>query len=153
MAENPSHPLCGGSLAQNDISEGLGPAFAIYILRGDTKCGNLFFMKQYVIDELRPEDYKKIKAYMDENFGDSALEGVYWMPLDREMLTGIQSEHVDCQPFYFAMELEPNRMACELLVRTKSRIRCGCIGYATEAQRNWIIGVTDAIFEKLEIIT
>ena len=32
-------------------------------------------MKQYVIDELRPADHKKIKAYLDENFGPSEEKG------------------------------------------------------------------------------
>ncbi|MBW1841278.1 MAG: hypothetical protein JRI75_05745 [Deltaproteobacteria bacterium] len=110
-------------------------------------------MKQYVIDELRLEDYETIKAYMDENFGSAALGGVYWLALDRKMLTDIQISHTECQPFYFVVDLEPNLMACELLVRTKTRMRCSCISYATEKQRNWIIQVVDAIFEKLEIKT
>ncbi|MFC1829086.1 hypothetical protein ACFL0O_05685 [Thermodesulfobacteriota bacterium] len=110
-------------------------------------------MKQYVIDELRPEDYKTIKAYMDEIFGSSALDGVYWVTLDQEMLTDMQISHTECQPFHFAIDLEPSHMACELLVRTKNKMHCSCISYASEQQRNWIIQIVDAIFEKLEIKT
>ncbi len=108
-------------------------------------------MKQYVIDELRIEDHERIKAYLDENFRDSVFDGVYWIPLDQSILTDIQKEHTDCQPFYVAIELGPDRMSCELLVRTKTRMRCDCIRYATETQMNWLIQVLDAIFEKLGI--
>ena len=52
-----------------------------------------------------------------------------------------------------ALELGPDRLAAELLVRTRSRVRCDCIHYADERQRNWLVRTVDAIFEKLEIIT
>jgi len=110
-------------------------------------------MKQYVIDELRPADFEKIKAYLDKNFVSSDVDGIYWLPLDKENLTDTQAKHTECQPFYFAIDLEPNIMACELLVRTKSRIRCSCISYATEKQLSWLIRYIDTIFDKLEIIT
>ena len=110
-------------------------------------------MKQYIIDELRLGEYEKIKAYLDENFGSSKMEGIYWIQLDKNILTDIQAEHKECQPFYFAMDIEPNRVSCELLVRSRNTIRCDCISYAIESQRNWIIQFADSIFERLEIIT
>ena len=48
-------------------------------------------MKQYVIDELRPEDHKKIKAYLEENFGPASVAGIYWIPLAEDMLSIWQS--------------------------------------------------------------
>ena len=110
-------------------------------------------MKQYVIDELRPSDHDKIKAYMDEHFPGSEIERIYWLPIDPDRLADVQVLHIACQPFFFAIELMPDRLAFELLVRTKNRIRCQCIQYATESQRNWLIGQADAMLEKLEIIT
>ena len=110
-------------------------------------------MKQYLIDDLRPEDYEKIRAYLNENFDDSCIEGIYWLLLDQDILSDVQAEHTKCQPFYFAIDLEPTFMACELLVRSKNIIRCNCISYATEKQRNWFIQVVDSIFEKLKIKT
>ena len=110
-------------------------------------------MKQYVIDELRPADHKKIKAYLDENFGPSNINGIYRIPLEHNTLTPVQAEHTKCRPFYFAIELEPNLMACELLVRSENTIRCNCIGYATEKQRNWFIRFVDSIFDQLELKT
>ena len=47
-------------------------------------------MKQYVIDELRPKDYEMIKSFMDENFGSSKVDGVYWLQLDPKILTPVQ---------------------------------------------------------------
>jgi hypothetical protein len=54
-------------------------------------------MKQYVIDELRPKDYEMVKAFMDENFGSSNVDGVYWIQLDQNILTQVQKEHTECQ--------------------------------------------------------
>jgi hypothetical protein len=110
-------------------------------------------MKQYVIDELRLEDHNRIKKYLDKTFGSAEMGGIYWMPLATEVLSEIQHEHSECQPFYVAIDLEEDRIALELLVRTKSRVRCDCIAYASKDQRNWIMGAVDAIFEKLNIAT
>ena len=106
-----------------------------------------------MIDELRAADYRKIKSYLDEKFGFSPLDGIYWVPLDAEHHSKVQAKHTTCQPFYFAIDLGATMMACELLVRTKVRIRCDCISYATERQRNWLIGFVDRMFKKLDIKT
>jgi hypothetical protein len=110
-------------------------------------------MKQYVIDEIRPLDHQKVKQYLDATYGPAEMGGIYWVPIAAEVLTDIQLAHNDCQPFYFAIDLAEERFALELLVRTKKRIRCACIGYASRDQRIWIIEVVDAIFERLDITT
>lgn len=125
---NPSHPLYGWALTQ-------------------------VAMKQYVIDELRPEDHNKIKEYLDQTYGAAEMGAIYWMPVAADLLTEIQREHADCQPYYFAVDLQENRLALELLVRTKNRVRCACIGYASNGQRIWIMEAVDAIFERLGIAT
>ncbi|MBU1182312.1 MAG: hypothetical protein KKE00_04655 [Proteobacteria bacterium] len=108
-------------------------------------------MKQYVIDELRYNDYEKVKLYLDENLGASEIEGVYWLPFEKRLLTDEQASHNECQPLFFVIDLRPERISCELLVRTKNRIKCTCIGYATEKQRNWLIQYIDDILKQLEI--
>jgi hypothetical protein len=108
-------------------------------------------MKQYLIDELRLGDYEKIKSYLDEHVKASPVEGLYWIPLAPEQLAGVQADHPDCGPHYFALELQEDRIACELLVRAEQIIRCSCIGYASREQRDWLIDYIDAILEKLEI--
>lgn len=110
-------------------------------------------MKQYVIDELRPQDHNRIKKYLDKTCGPAEMGGIYWMPIATEELTEIQHEHTGCQPFYVAIDLEEDRIALELLVRTKNRVRCECMAYASGDQRIWLMGAIDAIFEKLNIAT
>lgn len=109
-------------------------------------------MKSYVIDELRYQDYEKLKAYLDEAYGQDTLGGLYWLPLPGTQLGPAQEGHATCRPFYLALELLEDRLVCELLVRTRERVSCNCISYATDAQREWLINVVDAIFEKLELI-
>ena len=108
-------------------------------------------MKQYVIDELRPSDYDTLKAYLNDHFGSGPMDGIYWLPIDSDMLSNEQAEHTDCHPLCFAVDLELNRLSIELLLRTKSRMRCNCMGYATETQRNWLIRTIDAMFDRLDI--
>jgi hypothetical protein len=108
-------------------------------------------MKQYVVDELRSEDYNRIESYLDEELGVSGVPGLYKLRIDIDLLTDLQVSHTECQPFYFAIDLEPDRMASEFLVRTDYRIGCNCMGYATEKQRNWLIQFTDTLLDRLEI--
>jgi hypothetical protein len=110
-------------------------------------------MKQYVIDEIRPQDYEKIKAYLDEKFGSSGLDGLYWIPVDETLLSATQSAHPNCAPFFMSLELTEDRLAGELLVRTRNRVRCDCIHYADKRQRDWLLETMDAMFDKLGIIT
>ncbi len=110
-------------------------------------------MRQYVIDEIRAEDHKQIKSFIEKEYGKSELGGIYWIPVVEALLTSLQTSHQSCQPFYVALDLEPGRLCCELLIRTKLRVNCDCMGYANEEQRNWIISRVDRLFEKLEIIT
>jgi hypothetical protein len=110
-------------------------------------------MKQYVIDELRPNDHERLKRYLDNNFGSSEVEGIYWIPVDPDYLSPEQAEHKECGPHFIALVLEQNMLACEFLVRTKNRVRCSCMGYANEVQRNWIMEFIDALLEALDIKT
>src|SRR5512136_2927058 len=108
-------------------------------------------MKQYVVDQLRYEDYLKLRGFLDQNYGEAAVGSVYWIPLDQNILAPIQSEHLECQPHVAAVELEETRLSIELLVRTRNRIRCNCIAYATQEQINWLIDRVDDMLENLGI--
>ncbi|NVM57994.1 MAG: hypothetical protein HWN51_07740 [Desulfobacterales bacterium] len=110
-------------------------------------------MKQYRIDELRPQDYEKLKMHLDERFGSSQMEGLYWVPLDDDLLDEVQAAHTDCHPLYFGVELKQTAISFELLIRTRSRVRCDCIRYANAAQRESIVRLADAMFETLKILT
>ncbi len=108
-------------------------------------------MKQYLIDGLRHEDYQTLKSYLDEHLKSSPLGGIYWLELDRKLLTPLQKEHKECHPHVFALMLEETYLSCEFLVRIKQTIKCDCMGYATKEQQRWLIDQADAIFEKLDI--
>lgn len=110
-----------------------------------------FGMKQYLIDGLRPRDHERLKAYLDEYLDASPLGGIYWLELDKAVLSPLQKEHKGCSPHVFALMLEQTYLACEFLVRIKKNIKCDCMGYATRQQRNWLIDQADAILEKLDI--
>jgi hypothetical protein len=110
-------------------------------------------MKHYRVDELRPEDFEKLKAHMDEHFGPCQVESLYWIPLEDHLLDEVQKTHHGCQPFCFAVELGPDEIAFELLIRTRNRMRCDCIRYANSAQRENIFRFADSIFETLKILT
>jgi len=108
-------------------------------------------MKQYVVDQLRYPDYEKLKACLEQTYGPAEMGGIYWVALEEGLLTPVQAEHRDCRPFVAAIDLQETRLCLELLVRTRSRIRCGCIGYADERQRSWLIGLVDRMLAQLEI--
>ena len=110
-------------------------------------------MKQYVIDQLREGDFLKLKDYLGENSEAGDLPGIYWVPVPELLLEKLQQEHTDCQPFYFAVSLDRNSIGFELLIRTRSRLRCGCIQYANQEQREYILEYADGLFEKLNLMT
>jgi hypothetical protein len=108
-------------------------------------------MKQYVIDELNPKNCKALGQYLERTAQPAGVDGLYWLPIEEELLTPEQQSHEECKPFAFALELLPDRLVCELLVRTRSRIRCSCIAYASREQREWLIETIDAMLAKLGV--
>ena len=108
-------------------------------------------MKQYVIDGLQRKDYHTLKEYFDKYLEPASINGVYWLTLERDILTPVQADHESCGPHVFALMLDKNSLSCELLVRIKKNIKCDCMGYATREQRDWLMNQTDAILEKLSI--
>ncbi|MBW1649890.1 MAG: hypothetical protein JRJ44_04290 [Deltaproteobacteria bacterium] len=111
-------------------------------------------MKQYTIDELRVEDYCKIRSHMEEFHNDNCIEGIYRIFLDDNLLSDEQKEHAsECGPFYFAVELDSQSASFEFLVRAKNKIRCGCIRYADKKQRDWLIDYVDSTFNQISVIT
>jgi len=110
-------------------------------------------MKQYVIDQLRENDFLKLEDYLNKNSEPGELPEIYWIPVPESLLETTQLEHTDCQPFYFAVNLDLNSIRFELLIRTRSRLRCGCIQYASQKQRDFIINYADQLLEKLGLMT
>ncbi len=109
-------------------------------------------MKQYIIDEIRDKDYNKIKSFCDNNLEPSKIEGIYHIVLSSPLLNKTQKSHKECQPFYFAIHLLRDKLIIELLIRTKKKLKCDCIGYANKTQRNWIIDYFDGVLKQLGIV-
>jgi len=110
-------------------------------------------MKQYVIDQLRETDFLQLQDYLDNNSEAGELPGIYWILVPKSLLEKPQRDHPDCQPFYFAVNLNRNSIGFELLIRTRLRLRCGCIQYASQEQRDYILNYADKLFEKLDLVT
>jgi hypothetical protein len=108
-------------------------------------------MKQYVIDQLRWNDYEGVKGYLDAHGEKTVMDGVYWVEVPERLYTAVQSEHVQCQPYYFAVNLAFDRVDFELLIRSRQIMRCNCIAYAVPEQRDYIIGFADEMLELLKI--
>ena len=108
-------------------------------------------MKQYLIDGLRLEDYHKLREYLDQYLESAPIGGIYWLEIDKTLLTPIQETHQQCGPHVFALILEESLLSCELLVRIKKNIKCDCMGYASREQRDWLIDQVDAMLENLSI--
>ncbi|WP_022664176.1 hypothetical protein [Desulfospira joergensenii] len=108
-------------------------------------------MKQYQIDGLRLEDYHRLKEYLDQHLDSAPVGGIYWLEIERKLLTPIQTDHKECGPHVFALMLEETFLSCEFLVRIKKNIKCDCMGYATREQRDWLMDQVDGLLEKLSI--
>jgi hypothetical protein len=110
-------------------------------------------MKQYVIDQLREGDFLELEDYFNGNAEAGDLPGIYWVLVPEPLYGELQSDHTDCQPYYFAVNLDRQSVSFELLIRTRVRLRCGCIQYANKNQRDYILEYADGLFEKLELKT
>lgn len=109
-------------------------------------------MRVYVIDELFEEQVKKIEKALQAKGWTGGLEGVYYLPLPEGLLDAEQKEHLPtCGPFFLALEVRPETLRLELLVRAAGIIRCSCIRYATPTQRNHMIDLLDAFIRELDI--
>jgi hypothetical protein len=108
-------------------------------------------MKQYVIDQLRESDYYQIREFLDRSAEATDLEGIYRVELPPHLYSETQREHGPCHPHYFAISLDWNAIAFELLIRSRQVIRCNCIAYATPQQRQYILDFADRMLDELKI--
>ena len=109
-------------------------------------------MKQYVIDQIHVGDAGRIRDELDRRYGAATLGAIWWIPVPEALHTAAQAEHVDCQPHYIAVEFDETRLSAEFLVRTRTTMKCECMGYATPSQRAWILDTVDELFLDLGIV-
>ncbi len=108
-------------------------------------------MRLYVIEDIYPEHMERIKSALSERGLTASLDDLYWLPAPQELLNQEQREHTDCGPHCLALELGPDWLKLELLVRARNRIRCSCIAYAGPRLREHMIDWLDSLLKELDI--
>ena len=108
-------------------------------------------MKQYVITDLAPEETKEIATYLEKKVGSSGLMDFFWIPLEPSLYTDIQKAHADCAPICFPLEMDMDQITCEFFLRTRKKVACDCMGYATYKQIEWVLSFLDTMLKDLNI--
>ncbi|WP_456325584.1 hypothetical protein [Desulfonauticus submarinus] len=109
-------------------------------------------MRSYFIDELNSEEMEKITNTLKKQNLKQPVEGLYWLYLPENLYTPQQKEHLKtCGPYYFAIETGKNWLKLELLIRAEQKIRCACISYATQEQRDFLISFAENLLQELNI--
>ncbi len=108
-------------------------------------------MRQYIIDELRPDAVRRVREYLDNHCEKSDLDNLYWLQIPDDMLSPDQYTHKDCQPHCSGIELGERFLCFELLVRSRTSLKCNCIAYATPQQRRFILSFADRLCEETDI--
>ncbi len=109
-------------------------------------------MRQYVIDELSFLEHDNLDSYLKRTLKSGPMDGVFWLEVPREQLALAQLNHPDCGPFYFTVLLEKTEIRIEFLVRSSHNIRCSCIDWATQGQRQFVLDFIDTMIKE-EYIT
>ena len=110
-------------------------------------------MRQLLFDEISQKDIRKITSYLKKQTEITPLHNVFWVHLPEELWDETQKDHMNCQPYYFAIEVGGNYLRIELLIRSRQRIHCKCIKYANEMQRAFILEFADKLLKTLNIRT
>ncbi len=110
-------------------------------------------MRQYLLDEINPNDMPAIRSYLADHAITSGLEDIWWVNLSDDLLSPEQFEHRGCQPHRFAIELGDRFLRFEFLIRSRETMHCSCIAYATRQQRDFILAFADRLLEELALKT
>jgi hypothetical protein len=109
-------------------------------------------MRTYTIDQLEEDNIAAINSRLLDLDLQAGLEGVYWLPVPKDMLTAVQTEHFEhCGPYCLALDVETNAVHLELLVRGMGRISCECLAFASEKLRNHMIAYLEGMLQELHI--
>ena len=110
-------------------------------------------MRQIVIDELSPMERDNIDSYLKRSLKQASMAGLYWIEIPPDLLNAQQMEHKDCAPYTLGVEVDKQSVRFELLVRSKSNLHCECIGYASAAQRQFVLDFIDNMVAREQIIS
>jgi hypothetical protein len=108
-------------------------------------------MRQYVVDELRPQEREKVRDYLGKHSELSDLGGLYWIKIPEDILTPKQREHKECRPHCTAVEVSEPSVKFEMLVRSRQIVRCDCVAFASPEQRAFVLAFADRLLEETGI--
>jgi len=84
----------------------------------------------------------------------AGMEGLYWLPVPRTLLTPLQKEHErECGPYALALELSGPALRMELLVRARNRLHCDCVAYAEQQLSAHMTGYLHGLLDELKIMS
>jgi hypothetical protein len=110
-------------------------------------------MKCYLIDEITVPDMEKIEMFLREKAAMSGMENLFWMEMPGDRLNWLQAQHLECQPYKFAIELGKDWIKVEFLLRGSRDLICPCSGYCDPGQRDFILDYMDNMLGELNIGT
>ncbi len=110
-------------------------------------------MRQLVWDELSAEDANLVRKWLTDHADPSGLEDVFWVGLPETLWSESQQEHPDGQPYCFAVEVGPDHVKFEFLIRSHYSLRHPATGFATDRQRRYILEFTDRLLAEVRIRT
>ena len=110
-------------------------------------------MKYYLVDEISGQDLKKIDHFLEENAQRSQMEKIFWIEIPEDLTKELQTDHDQCRPHYFSIELGTDWIRAEFFIRTLSKLRCECNGYANSKQKEFIYRFMEGILGELDIGT
>jgi len=105
-------------------------------------------MRQFLLDELSFLERDNLDSYLKRTLKPGPIDGIFWIEVPQDLLAPPQLEHPDCGPFYFSVIQEDKEIRFELLVRSSHNMHCSCIGWATPAQRKFLMDFIDNMIEE-----
>ncbi|MFH1091941.1 MAG: hypothetical protein V1742_10280 [Pseudomonadota bacterium] len=110
-------------------------------------------MRQVLIDEMSRDDVTRLHGYLKEYAQPSSLEGLYWVDLTPDLLDVDQFQNKADQPFCFAVEVGDTWAKFEMLIRSRTNFKSRHVRYASRLQESYILGYSNQLIEKLNLVT
>ncbi len=109
-------------------------------------------MREYLVSDLTEAQTSQIENELKKRGWAASLEHMFWLPLPECALSSVQKSHCPkCAPYVAAVEVEPNCLRAELLVRSQSSLHCECIAYAEPDQVAYTMNELHSILQGLNI--
>ena len=109
-------------------------------------------MRWYHIDEIKPGGTARLAERLESMELSAGIADLYWLPVPPALLGAVQREHLAlCGSYVMALELFPDALRLELLVRARGILRCECVAYAEPDLVRHMMNYVNELLEELEI--